>query len=272
MASIQTQPDERFDAYLDGEMTEAERADYEREMQADPRLRATLKAMRSIEERATAIYRDAPPPRAELLPDEADGASGAPPVAALFVWARRAAIAAALLLVAGLFAVRHNIIAPDGSLPAALVYERVTTDMKPEVVCDTHAKFLAYAEDVYGVSLGADFSAPVEFVGWRGVPNPNSTPNSAPGAGTYTDDGRRLLIARGPSGEPALVMIQLRGLEPVDLWFDGVRVFEKHEAGLSFFEISKGDRPVILPHLRTGRDALRESCDDPADDNPATVN
>ncbi len=175
---------------------------------------------------------DAPPGEArESSPDRA--APGK-------LWLR----AAAAVLLVGLGAVLIVQQLPKARvIDAATVYAAIVPAMQPQHVCTTEAEFLDYSVEYLGAPIAADYDAGVEFVGWRSLI-----------AGDYVagviGEGR-MLLARGPAGEDAIVlMVRPEARVAVDVGgAAGLRAHEATLGGVRLIELSRADRAVVLPAL-----------------------
>ncbi|MEM9065401.1 MAG: hypothetical protein AAGB51_07915 [Planctomycetota bacterium] len=148
------------------------------------------------------------------------------------------ALAAVLALALTVFLVmpRHSNKQP---LNSDQLFRTVSAHMEPEVICDTPEKFRAYAEEQFGTPLEADFDAGVALIGWRAA----GGYVNRPGVG-----GGRLLLARGPDGEEALVIFPNTKTHEVTAPTDeGLFAHKARIAGVRVVELTRSPEPIVLP-------------------------
>ena len=152
------------------------------------------------------------------------------------------AAAAALLLVASaaVFVAVHE---PAERLNASTIYARTTVAFFPTVVCDTPEKFLDYTTEFLRTPIAADFSSPVEFVGWQSF-----------SVGYTGEDGAaRLLLARAPDGTEVVAIFQPASLGVPELdRADGLNRFGRTIGPIEVWEITPLDEPVVLDAVSAG--------------------
>ena len=159
------------------------------------------------------------------------------------LWLRAAA--AVLLFGLGAVLVVQQLPKPR-VIDAGAVYASIVPAMQPQHVCTTEAEFLAYSVEYLGEPIAADYGSGVEFVGWRTLI-----------AGDYVagviGEGR-MLLARGPDGEDAVVlMVRPEARVAVDVGgAAGLRAHEATLGGVRVIEVSRADRAVVLPALSLG--------------------
>ncbi|MEM1167305.1 MAG: hypothetical protein AAGI30_13565 [Planctomycetota bacterium] len=227
-----TPHDERrpIDAYLDNELTETERADFEGRVATDPDLARELDTMQRVGAATRRLY-PMPDAAGSALPNPRPAIAGriAPPLR----WAAGAA-AAIVLLVGGWLWFGGPASQPGGpgARMAAIFYQQQSASMAPEVVCDTYDKFLDYTTDVYAEPIAARFDAGVELIGWRALRGPY------PSNGEF-DDARRVLLARSADGTPIIAVARFVSDE-LDLGSSGpdVKVHDFEVAGVRITEFS----------------------------------
>ena len=272
--------DERANAYIDGELSPAETAAFEAEMQRNPELADAVERVRTIEAGLADLFGgavDAPDPlspefRAAHAPIKAQSDSesggesgedtdheplkfGGGSVSGTASgdggrssrWLPYAA-AAGVLLAASAFWINSG----GGSVfevpSAGFIYRQASADFEPAVVCDTPEKFLAYTEKTLGEPITANFTLAanigISLEGWDvlgGDYNPGES-----------DDLPRLLYARSPDGTPIVVYFREKGHgEPDATPPEGsvaadVTVHTKTLGRVTAYEISPLADPVVL--------------------------
>ena len=235
--------DERTDAYLDGELSPEETARFERALADDPALAACVDRAREVESHVRGSFGGGASPSADaVLALAPERRSGGPLVMARLPARRALAYAAVIaLLVVGVFIVnRPETVPVDG----AALYARFEAEFVPDVVCDTPEKFLDYVKDMFGGGLEANFSPSVALVGWSSLTE------------VYTGRSAtspRVLLARGADDEEIVTIVAPRGAPPLSVDVRGdVVVFARSIGGFRAYELTKGDRPEVLPLLFAG--------------------
>jgi hypothetical protein len=212
--------------YADGEMEPQERARFEDRLADEADLAEAFERLLAIESRAKQAYRARPfsPPSAEVLPIPSR----------TFAFRRWAAMAALLLIGTLAVFVWTN---PSRSVPSLReVHRSVLAEFKPEIVCDTPEKFLAYTTESLGVAIAADFSSRATLVGWSPVPGL-----------TYMSRAR-VLLARDNQGRPVMVVFA----HGDDLPTGGSAADRSYSAsfgGITAIELGYDSGPAILPLL-----------------------
>lgn len=250
--------DIRFNAYLDGEMSDAERTDFEARLEVDESLRERFERWRRIEAGLVACFggeQEAPDPLAFLdagtppmtkAGGGADGPGGEEP-GPISPWYRRPvsmAAAAALVLAAGVVSYTTMTSGPARQpLRDSYVYAIVTSNFTPAVVCNTPEKFLDYTERTMDEPITADFNSAatlgVTLVGWDAF----GAAYTAEGA----DELPRILMALGPGGEKIVVYFKERGQDtPQDDPANPPHVASKRLGRVMAYELSPLEKPVVL--------------------------
>lgn len=245
--------DMQINAYLDGEMSDAERAGFEARVATDNALRGRLERWRVIEAGLGASFglaADAPDPlalhEAETLPMPAqpDGATDGSTGRAAWCRLPMYAAAAALLVASGVvwYVTRPGV--PEPRAPRdSYIYSLVTSNFTPAVVCDTPEKFLSYTETTLNAPITADFDSAaalgVTLIGW-----------DAFGA-AYTAEGSdelpRVLMALGPGGEKIVVyFVGYTHYAPADDPLNATHVSSECFGDVTAYELSPLPMPVVL--------------------------
>ena len=235
---------EQANAYIDGELNDAETAAFEAQMRTDPALAEAVDRVRAAEAGLREVFGqpvEVPDPFASAAAEHA-------PRRRLFV--PLAAAAAVMIAAAGLWytygsGAAHT--APSGRF----IYRTVTASFTPAVVCDTPEKFLDYTEQTLDEPISADFASAadlgISLVGWSVL------------GGSYDDAAAeklpRLLLARGPDGTEVVVYFRERGHgEPQpdaqpgsgQSGRDPIGMHTKQLGRVTAYEISPLGEPVVL--------------------------
>jgi hypothetical protein len=236
--------DEMIFRYIDDELSTEQRTEFERRLLADQQLRDRYDRLVAIQSELCVIANDtqcAPSqdPRARRSPTMVIAAS----VAVVLI------SAAALLLSpyggsqgSGVSSPRHQFV--DG-YDAQRLYNAISVNMTPQVVCDTPDKFNQYCVDSFGVAINAAFDTPATLIGWRKVRGSYDEEETEPEA--------RILLARDPDGVPVLTFFVPDGL-PTPQLEPGSELI-RHESnigGVRVFEFSPLDQPSVLGLLSAG--------------------
>ena len=248
--------DTLINAYLDGEMSDAERAEFEARLADDGALRDRLARWRVVEAGLGACFgqgADAPDPlalhEAETLPMPGSGHArdaSSDASAATSPWYRRPlyAAAAVLLVTAGVAWYATLPGAPEMQGPRdSYIYSLVTSNFTPAVVCDTPGKFLEYTESALNEPIAADFDSAatlgVTLVGWDTF------------GASYTAEGSdrlpRVLMALGPGGEQIVVYFAgYTHRSPEDDPMNATHVSSVCFGDVTAYELSPLPEPVVL--------------------------
>ena len=228
--------DERANAYIDGEMTAAETAAFEAEMRDDPALAAMVGRVRTAEAGLRELYA-----REGQVPDPIEQA----PAPSRPAWLPFGIAAALVLGAVVLWPVLRG--APPYTPPSGrAIYQLVTADFEPSVVCDTPDKFAEYTQRKLDEPIHADFDTAarlgVRLVGWRAI--------GAAYTAEEAEDRPRLLLARAPDGTEFVVYFREKAhaAPPVDAQ-NPMRVHSKRFGAVTAYEISPLDTPVVLDLL-----------------------
>jgi len=235
-------PDPRIDAYLDQELSPEEAKQFEEQLRTDPDLRATVDALRNAEARVQASLHTTTVPNTEdVLSWRAPLAAEQPnrPRSRFTKSIRPLACAAAITLLAiGVFIANRPETQPiDGSA----LYARFAPSFEPDIICDTPDKFADYVNQTFGGGLSANFDTGVAFVGWSSL------------GSVYTgleQTQPRVLIARSPQDEPAIVIVVPAGGPNLSVQTSNATLLRSKRAGnFKLFELSQSDKPIILNAL-----------------------
>ena len=252
---------ERANAYLDEELSAVETAAFEAEMREGAELAEAVGNVRTIEAGLREVFGADAERAAQNIPDPlamaaaenirfpgGDSASMPRTVSTMSGWLPYAIAAALLLATLGVWfqvgsGTTHEV--PS----AAFIYRQAVATFEPAVVCDTPEKFLAYTEETLNEPIGADFEAAsslgIALTGWDvlgGDYNPG-----------VSDDLPRLLYARAEDGTPIVVYFREKGHgepaltpPPGSVATDAVSVHTKRFGGVTAYEISPLDEPIVL--------------------------
>jgi hypothetical protein len=250
--------DRLIDAYVDGELTAAERRALEERARGDAGLRDRLGAQREVDARLRALF--APPARRDV-PMAAGGAAGSERLRAALVgsagageggrgagWGRRGAlrlaVAACVLLALGVgwwWAMRVPRTRPDA------VYARyVEAGFKPEAVCTTPKEFEAYTAQhlMQPVLPTAASGSGVEYVGW-----------SYEGGEHFFKERTYVVVLLARSGgRPVLVFMgERRGDRGAKEGRIGtMNVFRRELGGAVLYEVTESGSPDVSRTLAVG--------------------
>lgn len=231
------------DLYVDGGMGPAERAAFERRMEADGALRAEVELQRRIDARVRAAM--TPP----ASPAPGAGAGGPIPIrrGRIPAWVRVAAVIA--LAAVGAWAVAAR---PWSALmrpaPSALTADAVMKRMveaegfRPAWVCDTDERFSAYTKENLGVALVGRPGPGVELVGWSYAGGLLADSEKNAQALMVRSGEEKILVVMGPRRDDRTV--RLESGSPL-------HVFRREYAGLVMYEITPLDHAVALESVRT---------------------
>lgn len=241
MSDATRDPGLLLDLYLDGEMTDAERAEFERRLSEDAALRARVERERELEAGLRRAF--APPAGIGVMSDAASASPARrsrPPSAPRVPPAVRFAAAAVILLALGVAAYLVNRPAPMPKTDLAALYRTVVKGgFTPQFVCTTDAEFEKTIRDRFGEPMLVAASADVQLVGWAYGPNYNAITLSA---------NTLVLLARA-EGRETLVFID-RARDAGAPTFDassGLRLFRGEVGGLVLYEVTPLERAVIIP-------------------------
>mgnify|MGYP001156584557 FL=1 len=240
---------EAVDRYLDGAMSDSERAAFEAEMSRSDSLRDEVTLQRRLDSSLRTSF-GLPPavPAAGILTREEARAFA--PKKRRAGWSREfkmfGALAALLALAVSIHAyfwLTGPATAEERPSLASAYYKLVNHKFRPSEVCTTREKFAQWMGTRYGVALAPKEDRPdVQLVGW-----------SYSGAiSNYTG----LLLAR-VDGKPVIVAIDT--VERQNDWGkpcrrhpgdeDGVNFFSTVIDGIALYEITPLDQPRIIDNL-----------------------
>ena len=239
---------EQIELYLDGSLSAADRAAFEKRLESDPALAAELALQREID--AALRGRFTPPMVIEAT-------SAAARTRGSMSWPKRlgAGLAAAAAIgIAGYVAwpTAKQLLGlgrPAGPTPIHFVQvgpqdayrAQVDGGLTPEWVCKDDAEFAATLEKAMGESLVVAAAPGLEVIGWSYNPIEKDTSRGV--FSSYT----MYLLARA-NGEPVVVMIDRAGYDrPVEVdSASGLHVYRKQIGDAVFYEVSPLDAPAVL--------------------------
>lgn len=243
--------DALIDAFLDGAMSDAERAAFETRVASDEVLSRELALQRAADDSLRRQFR--PPAEPMDLPRLADGTAGRIETTSGGAAVRDSAggprrrtmptplAAAALILLAlavGYYAINGS---PFGGAhaTAAAVYHRVVDGgFNPEWVCENDAQFAQYTKDRFGAPWRIDKGEGVTLVGWRYSADLLSPDESLLLA---TKDGQKIVVVADSAANARRVRAG-----------DGLKVHRRETHGLVMYEISPLDKPVVINSITVG--------------------
>lgn len=241
-----------FDAYIDGELSDAARAAFEASLASDAALRAEVELQRRIDGRMRELLGASEFPGMPEIAPAANGAAlgridgkrgdraargGLPS----WVWVA----AAVAIVVLGAWAVVtkpwNKVFGPAPSQVAAdAVYNRlVRTGFEPATVCDSDAKFVDYTAKELGTPFLVRADPGVHLVGW-----------------TYSDsllgEHAKILLAR--RGETPVIVVMDRAANDRRMRVEPGSPLRVHRAtfgGVVLYEIGPDAEPAIINHLKS---------------------
>ncbi len=241
-----------MDRYLDGLMSEAERGAFEQSIQGDPAAQAEVATHRALTRdlRAAFEFGNASdvPTVPHAVPFQASD-TGAPRSRRL-AWLSAAAAIALVGAIAANVLLREDSPAPyspravdSSKSPLERIGDefarQVASGMRPEVVCTTPEQFASWT----GEKLGQPMKAPglddgVVLAGWSYAP-------------VFT--GYTALLLAYAGNEPVIVFMDMYASDeamPAEGNADGLHRFRRSIGNVRMIEVSRLDRPVILPRLK----------------------
>ncbi len=235
---------DRASRYLDGDMSEAERADFERDLAVDGLLKRAVERLHAVHERAQSAF-DLPdaPPTTLKFESASPGRSAGPSRRSWLPLALAAALVVGIGL-AGQMAV-NQFTAQVNRVDGADLYRVSMLRFTPEVICDTPEKFSDYTRDVFGVAITHAPPGEVGLVGWTA---PLSGYDPRPGA-EPVKGGPRVLLTEAPDGTRLIVLFQDDGVSPSLPEASDLRVFHRGLAGVDVYEITPLAEPIVLDLL-----------------------
>lgn len=231
--------DAQIDAYLDGGLTDAQRAGIE--SGSDPRLAADLRLQHRIDERLRVLMAAPAVPNVSAQPVAAEVAGRVGPRTT----SRRWMLAAAALLLcaigawAGIAQPWHAWMRPAPSpLAANAAYDRlVKAGFTPDWVCTTDEDFARYSKEKLGVALAVKPDKNVQLVGWTYI------------TGLLKNEAQ-VLMAK-VNDQPVLVVMG-KANEDLTMHIDAPSPLHLHRvahAGLVMYEITPRESMAVLPAL-----------------------
>jgi hypothetical protein len=232
-----------LDAYVDGTLGPAARAEFERKLTASPLLRAELELQRRIDGSL----------RRMLTPDS--GVGGGPvgkigpasPPARRSRWVVWSGLAAALALV-GVVAwmltrpapvpVRQIGSAPQHTTPLALYQFEKKHDWEIAWKCDTDEQFAAAVKEKLGRPLLLSKDSGYQVAGWIYSTSPLLGPTTM--ALVAEVEGTHVLVAFDHAQEDRTLEV------PAD---SGLHLFRREADGMVFYEISPLERSGVVDHF-----------------------
>jgi hypothetical protein len=239
---------QEIDRYLDGMLTAAERAEFDRRLKTDKELAGAL----SLQERIDATLRGRFAPPAVIEATIAAAAKRPAPSRPIRIGAGLAAAAA--IAIAGYVAwpTARQMLGLGGrkgptpihfvQIGAGEAYRaQVDGGMKPEWVCKDDAEFAATLEKAIGQSLVVAAAPGLEVIGWSY--NPIEGDKSR---GVFS--GYTMYLLTRVQGEPVVVMIDRTAYDkPVEVEGDsGLHVFRRQIGDAVFYEVSPLESPKVL--------------------------
>ncbi len=247
MTRDQRQPDTRLDAYLDGVMTPAQCAEFEREIESDDDLRMQIKIQKEIDQAFGRLFQ---PPSAERVPvvitDLRQSETYTLPTTTKRDWGavpRRLAVAAAL--VAGVFGgwLTWNALQPSGVSNSygpwrsiEVVYaDSVANDMEPEWTCDTESEFADSIRNHFGQAAVIPFELP-DGTAALGLAYCNSISK------------RTVYLLAEVNNEPVIVFIDRVETDSGQTIEEssGLNLFSRRIGRLVLYELSPLEKPALL--------------------------
>ncbi len=247
MTRDQRQPDTRLDAYLDGVMTPAQCAEFEREIESDDDLRMQIKIQKEIDQAFRRLFQ---PPSAKEVPgvitDLRESEPYTLPPTTKRDWGavpRRLAVAAAL--VAGVFGgwLTWNALQPSSvSNPYGpwrsieVVYaDAVANDMEPEWICDTEPEFANSIRNHFGQAAVIPFELPDGMVA-LGLAYGNSISR------------RTVYLLAEVNDQPVIVFIDRVEADqgPTVNESSSLNLFKRRLGRLVLYELSPLEKPALL--------------------------
>lgn len=268
-------PTDRLEAYLDGALTGEDLAAFQRELAANPALRAEIEAQERINDSlgrlfardaavrlpgdATITVADDPPtalPTAQSAPAlrlaGSQAAQAAPtPVPAT---ARRSLRSNVLVGIAAMLALTFGGLYVTGWLGPAdffgssrpvvqpwQVYERkVSTGFNPDWVCENDEQFIKVTNDLWGESLLARGTDLIQIVGWSYY-----EPVFSASTG---------VLLTKVEGTPVIVVMDRKEKDrklriPES---KGLQLFREEKGNVVLYEVTPYKEPRVLPVIRTG--------------------
>ncbi len=237
-----------IDRYLDGLLSAAERADFERQLKSDPALAAEL----DLQQRIDSSLRGRFAPPAVIEATTAAKMNRAASNRPMRIGAGLAAAAA--IAIAGYVAwpTARQLLGLGGrkgptpihfvQVGAGEAYRtQVDSGMKPEWVCKDDAEFAATLEKAVGESLVVAAAPGLDVIGWSY--NPIEGDKSR---GVFS--GYTMYLLTRVEGEPVVVMIDRTAYDkPVEVDSDsGLHVFRRQIGGAVFYEVSPLEAPKVL--------------------------
>jgi hypothetical protein len=257
----------RLDRYVDGLMTDSERAQFERELEASPELRKHLAAQSRLDNELGSMFafEQRQIDFSAATPD-ADRDALAPipiPRTSVDAWARTSpfarlkwiGLAAAVLLIgAGVWSTYVHLTTPTFDRiiqPGELYAEMKARGFPVEFVCTTDAEFAKAISDRFGQGLVLAQTPGLSALGWAYGDNYN---------GTILGPKTLVLITSveppaAAKAERVLVLMDNNGNDrtlnvPPD---SGLRLFRRETERLVLYEITPLDKSVVLDRLEKRR-------------------
>lgn len=230
---------ERLDAYVDGSLTPAQRAEFEAALSTGASLREAVEVQRAMDESLRRLYR----------PD-VEGISATLPLRSRVqrpLWVRVGAIAAILVLGAVALLVNTR---PAG--PVISPFEGYTAEvrngMQPYEVCTNNEEFVAYMRHEFGEPIGVEHVPGLMLIGW-GVNQDVMSLETISLLARFADP------AAGDSQQPATAIVVFMDKSPRDRRMPsppvGLKMHRAKVGQVVMYEVSPLDRAVILPALTT---------------------
>lgn len=217
-----------LDRYLDGQLSNAERAEFAARARLDPAIRREIELQRRVDFSLKGLSGPIPPvvPIDRVLP------SGP-----RFHFRWNGWIAAAILLVVGV-GVAYSLW--PVSVPEKIFAREVREGMTPTWVCEDNEHLAEYTKERFGKAVAlADLPQDVKILGWK-YPRPD---DASPTAGI-------LLAKRGETPIVILVDRSDRMITVDSGVFGKLHVMRHDHAGMSFVEISPRNCLSVVKHFK----------------------
>jgi hypothetical protein len=239
-------PNQRLDAYLDGQMTPDERKAFEQELAGDPQIRRECELQRELDASLARQFAAPSPPDILAVADRQSSTAptvGLPEHSSTATVKNRRAIFAVLAasiawaIVGWKMYLQSN---DDGYQQVALadIYQKcVDNGFRPKWVCDDDREFAETFQRRQGSPLLLKTAAKDMMVGLsylKGITSQTTT-----------------MLAR-VDGEPILVFVDVlqRDTNPAQpAWSSGLHLFRQELAGLVLYEVTPLDQPRVLSNF-----------------------
>lgn len=234
MTAQSARHDEMMFAYIDSELSPQQAVEFEQLLERDPLVRSRLDMLSTIN---IAIQKIPETTQARTIPLQTLGNSGT------LSKRRLLSYAAMLIICAGAYFML-NPPTPTPTFDAYIAYTRITEEFEPDVVCDTPEKFVTYTQETFGSPVSADFTSPIQLVGWK------YHGKAVRSKSTNKFKRTRILMAQTPEGTRILVAFVPKGLPIPRLEAEsGMNIFKRTVQSVRVYEITPLDSPSVLDLL-----------------------